>query len=206
MSNQEPPGGFEPPSPPPAANPYGQQPPPPPPYGHQPYGQQPAYGVAQPYYGAPPPGTMSTIARPGTVVAGSVIAMVLCSLAALAYLFLFVMILAIDDAVNDIVGLGLSGGDKAVMVLIVLGLLTLCAVGITAAAFAIGGSNPWRITLVVLSSITALIGILVGLGSIADDAGGAILTLVWGLLAVLVIVFMFVNGANAWFASNPRRK
>src|SRR5690606_2845150 len=64
------------------------------------------------------------------------------------------------------------------------------------------GSNPWRITLVVLSSLTALFSLLSAVGSLSESDGGSfVLALLWGGLAALVIVLLFVGGANQWFSA-----
>jgi len=134
------------------------------------------------------------------VVAGAVIAIVMCSLSGL--LMLLLMIAA--GSIASEFGLGDVGAG-----LILIGLIcaAVSAVGIVAAARTIAGSNAWRITLVVLSALTALISLIWAAGALADeDAGSFLLALFWGALAALVIALLFVGGANQWFNAMAERR
>lgn len=149
--------------------------------------------MSQPYQ--PYPGASLRAARPGGVVAAAVIAIVM---SAIFGLFMLLITIAAGSIANEF-GLDDLGGGLIVIGLVFAG---VSALAIVAAARTMAGSNPWRITLVVLSSLTALFSLLSAIGSLSESDGGSfVLALLWGGLAALVVVLLFVSGANQWFTA-----
>ena len=210
----ESPGGEQ-----PAPPPYGQQPPPAPygqqpaqpPYGEQPaqnpYGQpaQPAYGqpaYGQPAYGQPAYGygapARDPHKRPGTVTAAGVITLIVSGLTALFGLFGIVALLIsrsdfLDELENqqEFDDAGVDADSAFGAVLGVIGVFTLwCIIACILAIFVMRRSNAARITLVVSSSVAALLS-LIGIASL--------LSAVTLIAAIAVIVLLFTGGANEWF-------
>ena len=187
--------------PPQQQNPYGEQPPQnpygqptqPPAYAQPPaYGQQPAYG--QPGYPYGP----ATDRRPGSVTAAAVITLIFSGLSLLLYAFaLIALLVARDEVVTAIteepqfedLGISADAAYGAILAFVGVFLVWSLIAGILA-VLVLRRSNAARITLVVSSSVTALIS-LFGIGS-----GVSAITL---LAAVAVIVLLFVGGANDWF-------
>lgn len=203
MSNDEP--GWTPPQQPP---PYGQA-------GEPPYGQpqQPSGYPQQPHpqqpYGAPayPPqyagyGPVNPDRRPGTVTAAAITTMVLSGITGLLTLLGLVGLLVSKDDVMDAIQdamdeEGVSRSDFDVdaaygAMVAVVGVFTVwCVIAFVLAIFVMRRSNGARITLVVSSAMAALFS-LVAIRSIVSG-----LTLIG---AIVVIVLLFVGGANDWFA------
>jgi hypothetical protein len=190
---------------------YGQQQ-----YGQQQYGQQ-QYGQQQPQqqygqsYGAQPYGygqsgydqgygTAST-KRPGAVTAAAVITFVLAGLALLGSLLTGISILVARDDIErelltnpDFTGsVSRDDIDTVVSFLGVGSLLfaLLALVGIVLAALVLRGKGWARVALIVLSVLTALLG-LIGFG--------ALLPLVWTAGAIAVIVLLSLGPVRHWFA------
>lgn len=190
-------------------NPYGQpaQPPPysqQPPYGQQPaYGQPPAYGQRDYGYAAP-----AGDKRPGSVTAAAVITLIVSGLSLLVLLLLFVSIVASGDEVRAEIARQLRSQDASVSVADLE--LALDVIAVTSAALAVWSliacalallvlrrSNAARIMLVVSSAVTALITLVL-----------ALLVIVPGLnlvASIVVIVLLFVGGANEWFKGKGRK-
>lgn len=185
--------------------PYGQQPAEPPsgqPQYGQPYGQQPApapYGqpYGQPEYGGYPQGAGD--ARPGTVTAASVLALVLSGLTGLLMaLSLLGVLVARDDLLAeieknpDIEASGISADQLLTVVLgTVVVLLVWCLLSCLFAVLAMRRSNVGRILLVLSAAGAALLSLV------------AITSLISGVTligAVATIALLFSGGANGWYA------
>jgi hypothetical protein len=177
------------------SEPYGQQP-----YGQQPYGQQPYGQESQP---SPYP-----TRRPGVVTAAAVIAMVMSTLTALVWLVLGVVAVSAGDTIVDEIrddpdamrelddaGITLSDVQDGIevfgVVALILGVLMLLT--IWPAIGVLRGSGVARVILVILSIVTVLVGLL-------GTVGLTGLGLPWVIAGALVIVFLFVGDAGAWFA------
>lgn len=168
------------------------------PYGDAPYsGQQPPpYGQRPPYGGPPAPYGKSPARRPGTVTAAAVITIVLSALVALFGAALLVGTLVDHDgAVRKIAeDRRFKDYDPEDFVNLLTGMgvlfLVLSILAIIAAVFVLRRSTAARIVLVVLCAATIV------LSAISIAAVVSLLTLI---AAILVIVFLFVGGANAWF-------
>jgi hypothetical protein len=185
---------------------YGQQPAP-----HQPYGQQPAghqsYGQ-QPYghqSGAPSPYPAK---RPGVVTAAAIIAMIMSALTGLVWLLFGIFAVASGDslveAIRDDADLRRQFDDAGVsmteladyiqtsgFVVLVLGVLILLT--ILPAVGVLRGSNAARVVLIILASITVLIGLFFTV------FGGGV-GLPWTIAGGLVVLFLLLGDAGAWFA------
>ncbi|MFS3127264.1 hypothetical protein ACLM5J_02555 [Nocardioides sp. Bht2] len=181
--------------------PYGQQPTPQQPYG-EPYPQQPQ---GEPYpqqqWGAPQQpwqGGTDPNRRPGTVLAAGIVTWICAGLAFLVGgLFALFGAVARDDLIKElrsddefmkaIDDLGITIDNVADGVLWV-GLVTavLALLAMITAIFVVRRSSAARIVLTVLSGLTVVITAI------------AFIPLVIG--PVVVIVLMYVGGANAWFA------
>lgn len=204
MSTPTPPPGQEPhdhsgpPPPPQYGAGYGQQQGYDPQYGQQPYGAEHRHGQPSPY----------PTKRPGVVTAAAVIAMVMSVLTAAGWLVFGALALAassaeIDDLYNSNefqrgmgdanISLedfenGVTGFGIAFLVLgVVILLAVLPAIGV------LRGSGVSRVVLTILSVITVLVGLFF---TVAGTGTG----IPWVLAGVLVLVFLFVGAASAWFA------
>jgi hypothetical protein len=172
---------------------YGQQ------YGTQPYGAGQQYG--QPYgygqggYGGDP------ARRPGTVTAAAIITFVLAGLALAGFLISGVAVLVARENVERdlLTDPDFSGdfspsdiGTVVTAIALICFFFTLLAVAaIVLAALVLRGRGWARVTLIVLSVLTALIGAV---------AFVAVFPLVWTIGAIAVVVLLSLSTSGRWFA------
>jgi hypothetical protein len=167
--------------------PYGQS------YGAQPYGYSQS-GYEHGYGSAPSK-------RPGAVTAAAIITIVLSGLALLASVITGIVVLAARDSIKDEL---LSSPDfrgtfnrrdiDTVVTFVGLGsffFALLALIGIVLAVLVMRGRGWARVTLIVLSVPTAILG-LIGFG--------AALPLLWTAGAVAVIVLLSLGQVRQWFA------
>lgn len=166
-------GGYGPPPP-------GGYPPPPPPGSYPP---------------PPPPGSVVPASRPGTLTAAGVITVVMSAIAFLATGITGMVFVFSKETLEDVEDLQelASESDVSVSDLVtVIGIMCLVAAVFAAVALILGAlllqNKRVRIPLVVITSISIVMSLL------AFPIG-----LLWVLAEVLVIVFLFVGGASAWF-------
>lgn len=210
-------------SPPPATPPaYGAPPPaygaPPPAYGATPpdYGSpqsgypgaQPPYGQPAPYGGHPggafPFSGKDPDKRPGTVLAGCIIAIVFSALAMVGSLILLVMATASrDEAIQAIEdnprfdSLDMSAADLiGFLRVFAIVLVVWSLVAIVLAIWAMRRSNVGRILLVVSAALAAVLSLL-------SMASG--FPLLWTIASIATIALVFSGGANAWYAGRGGR-
>jgi hypothetical protein len=158
---------------------------PPPAYGPQPYGPSP-YG---------PGGWQLPESRPAGVTAAAVITLVGAGLAALIGGLVSLAFLLARDSFEEGVARELedfSASQQSTVVSVVgwyfIGCTFLALVAIVLAILLLRDRHRVRVPLVVLSAITALLGIpLFPLG------------LLWSVAAISVIILLFVGSAGAWF-------
>ena len=202
-----------------AQQPYGQQPPQ---YGEQSYGQPPQYGQQpsgqQPYeqqpYGSQPygqqPGAPSPYPskRPGVVTAAAIIAMIMSALTGLVWLLFGIFAMASGDSLVEAIrdepdarreldnaGVSMNqlqnGIETFGIVALVLGVLILLT--ILPAMGVLRGSNAARVILIILAGITVLVGLFFTV------FGGGV-GLPWAIAGGLVVLFLLLGDAGAWFA------
>lgn len=204
-----PPGSTPPPAtpapgaPPPYGHPYGQ----PQPYGQGPYGQQPTVAPQPPpVYGGYPPPTYAGYGpaadpdrRPGTVLAGSLVAIVSSGITALICgLGIVGMLAARDDFLREVrrqsefQDLGMNADDlfTGTMVLLVF-IVVWSLVGCLLGALALRRSRVARVLLVISAGVVVLLSLV----TIAS-----LFSALWLLAGGATIVLMFVGGANDWYA------
>ena len=158
---------------------------PPPAYGPQPYGPSP-YG---------PGGWQLPESRPAGVTAAAVITLVGAGLAALIGGFVSLAFLLARDSFEEGLARELedfSASQQSAVVSVVgwyfIGCTFLALVAIVLAILLLRDRHRVRVPLVVLSAITALLGIpLFPFG------------LLWSVAAISVIILLFVGSAGAWF-------
>lgn len=202
-----------------AQQPYGQQPPQ---YGEQPHDQSPQYGQPPPYgqqpygqsYGQQPygqqQGTPSPYPskRPGIVTAAAIIAMIMSALTGLVWLLFGIFAMASGDALVEAIrdepdarrqvddaGISMTQLQDGIqtfgIVALVLGVLILLA--ILPAMGVLRGSNAARVVLIILAVITVLIGLFF-------TVFGSGVGLPWVIAGGLVVLFLLLGDAGAWFA------
>lgn len=161
------------------------------------YGPPPPSGYVPPPPGAMPPGPAPIVptSRPGTLTAAGVITVVMSGIAFLATGILALVFLASRDTLEDSEDLQELAADSDVNVadlVTVLGVMGIIGALFAAAALILGvlllQNKRVRTALVVVTSIAIVMSLL------AFPLG-----LLWVLAEVLVIVFLFVGGASAWF-------
>ena len=165
-------------------------------YGPSSYGPPPAYGP--PSYGPSPYGPggwQLPESRPGGVTAAAVITLVGAGLAALigglvSLAFLFARSSFEEGVARELEDF--SASQQSVVVSVVgwyfIGCTLLALVAIVLAILLLRDRHRVRVPLVVLSAITALLGIpLFPFG------------LLWSVAAISVIILLFVGSAGAWF-------
>jgi hypothetical protein len=169
------------------------------PYGQQPYGQYAPHLYGQPGFGPPGYGVRDPDARPGTVLAASIVTMVLSGLVMLfVAVMLFVFVAAQAEFVDSFRSEGDFGGTDSdavfagLLVVLVVGLIW-CAAAFVLAIFALRRSNSARITLVVSSSMTIAVSLLAVIG-------GGFMAVVTVLAGIAVIVLLFTGGAGEWYS------
>ncbi len=202
-----------------AQQPYGQQPPQ---YGEQPYGQPPQYGQqpsGQQSYGAQPygqqpygqqPGAPSPYPtqRPGVVTAAAIIAMIMSALTGLVWLLFGIFAIASGDSLVEAIrdepdarrqvddaGITMTQLQDGIqtfgIVALILGVLILLT--ILPAVGVLRGSNAARVVLIILAAITVLVGLFFTV------FGGGV-GLPWAIAGGLVVLFLLLGDAGAWFA------
>jgi len=158
------------------------------PPGHYPYGQQPYAGYAPHLYGQPggPPGfgRRDPNARPGTVLAAGIVAIVMSGSVFLVGLFSVIVGSALV-ALDDDLGLDREIALNALW-------MVWSAAAIVTAGLALRRSNGGRIALLVSSGATIVAGVV----AIVTGMFGAVIPL---LAAVSVIVLLLVGGATEWY-------
>lgn len=184
-----------------------QQPQPP----QQPYGGgAPGYGYGYPP--APPTpddGYTTHMERPGVVTAGSVIAIVLSALSALAAAAVLVgAIVAWDDLIDEFRSdpdqYELSANQindiadaQAGVIIVVAIWLAIAVFGVLLGLMTMKGHNWARITMVVFAVLTLLLA-LVMITSVVSA--------VWLIGAIACIICVFVGGANDWFRYQKQQR
>lgn len=202
-----------------AQQPYGQQPPQ---YGEQPYGQPPQYGQqpsGQQSYGAQPygqqpygqqPGAPSPYPtqRPGVVTAAAIIAMIMSALTGLVWLLFGIFAIASGDSLVEAIrdepdarrqvddaGITMTQLQDGIqtfgIVALILGVLILLT--ILPAVGVLRGSNAARVVLIILAAITVLVGLFF-------TVFGSGVGLPWAIAGGLVVLFLLLGDAGAWFA------
>jgi len=176
--------------------PYGQQP-----YASQPYGQQP-YGHQQ---GVPSPYPAK---RPGVVTAAGIISILMSALTGLVWLLFGIFAVASGDAIVDAfqddedmrrqlddAGVSISDLQNGIetfgVVALVIGVLMLLT--ILPAIGVLRGSNAARVVLIILAVVTVLVGLFFTV------FGGGV-GLPWAIAGGLVVLFLLLGDAGAWFA------
>ncbi len=164
-------------------------PPPPPQYGSPQYG---GHG-----------GPVVPRSRPGTVTAAGVTTIVMAAITGVGWVVIGLVWAASRDQIErrlltdpQFDSLNLTASDldnvsSGIYVGAVLAAL-ICLVAVVAAVLMLRGRNWARIVVVVLSAVTALLGLVFVLG-------GGFLALLWLLAGAAVIVLCFAGGAGAWF-------
>jgi hypothetical protein len=162
------------------------------------YGPPPAGGYVPPPPGAMPPPVPAPIvptSRPGTLTAAGVITVVMSGIAFLATGIMALVFLVSRDTLEDSEDLQQLAIDSDISVsdlVTVIGVMCVVAALFAAAALVLGvlllQNKRVRVALVVVTSIAIVMSLL------AFPLG-----LLWVLAEVLVIVFLFVGGAGAWF-------
>jgi hypothetical protein len=172
--------------PPPSPYPYG-APPPPPSHPYVPIGGSP----------------YEPDDRPGTVLTAAIITFVLAGLTALLGLLCLIVAVTVADDLLDAVrdqGYDTSGFTSHELAVGFAGVgvvtLALSVAAVVAAAFVLRRSQVARVVLTVLSGVTIALSLLT-ISSVVSTAtlGGA----------VAVIVLLFVQRSNRWFARRPPR-
>lgn len=194
--------------PPHGQSPYGQ------PHGQPPYGQpqgepqgQPGYAGPPgggPQYGQPQPGGyppgpqqfgapnpyvahQQALKRPGTVLAGSIMTWVGCTIGVLVGL---VMGLAVQD--SDLQGM-VPAGDISIYRAAALGVAAWCVLVAIVSIFAFRGSKAAAITLVVMGGLIAVLQLI----SVIQGQGTAIVGLLYIVACVNLIFTM--QPSRAWY-------
>jgi hypothetical protein len=176
------------PPPPPPAGYTGYGPPPPPPPG-----SYPSYGS----YAPPPPSPSPVVPtkRPGTLTAAGVMTIVMSGIALLAMGVTAIWYLADRSSLeenNDIEDMASNAEVDVQDLVTAIGVISNIAALLSALAIVLGimllRNKRVRIPLVVLSGIAIVMSLL------AFPIG-----LLWVIAEILVIVFLFVGGASAWF-------
>jgi hypothetical protein len=190
QGDQEPSDAPSSPPPPPA---------PPPPGGYSGYGPPPPPG-GYPTYGSygpppPPPGPVVPTKRPGTLTAAGIITIVMSAIALLGLGVTAIWFLVDRESLEDSDDIGNMASDADMNVedlVTAIGVISVIAALLSAVAVVLGvmllRNKRVRIPLVILSAIAIIMSLL------AFPIG-----LVWVIAEVLVIVFLFVGGASAWF-------
>jgi hypothetical protein len=187
------PPSSEPPSPPAAPSQgeysgYGPPPPPPP-------GSYPTYGSYGPPPPPPPPNSVVPTKRPATLTAAGVITIVMSGIALLAMGVTAIWFLAdrssLEDS-DDIEDMASNAEMEVTDLVTAIGVVSIIAALLSALAVVLGimllRNKRVRIPLVILSAIAIIMSLL------AFPIG-----LLWVVAEVLVIVFLFIGGASAWF-------
>jgi hypothetical protein len=150
-----------------------------------------------------PPGPMLPTKRPGTLTAAAVITIVMSGIAFVVMGAFALWFLADRDGmetsdfmIDFALDMDMTPDDATSFFGIYSVIATLLAAAAIVLAVMLLQDKQVRIPLVVLSAITILMGIA---------------TIVWTIAAILVIVFCFVGGANAWmdaqkYARNQARQ
>lgn len=166
------------------------------------------YGSYQPHVapgwagpGGPP--TFTVDRRPGSVTAAAVITMVLSGLALVGGIVFAAIGLADRDGLHKQLVESQSFRDQystddidtVITVLVVMSIITvvLALVAIVLAIGVLRRSRVARILLTVLAGITAVPSIFASIGVVG---------LPWLFGTILVIVLLYVGGANRWFAGS----
>ncbi|MGH1562223.1 hypothetical protein [Mumia sp. DW29H23] len=195
-------------------SPYGQQPPSygqQPPYGQPAYGQQPPYG--QPAYGQPSPydpyaqGLPQSSypiphdpdSRPTTVTIAAWVTIVTSALTALGWVLVGVaMDWMIEEMRKNPGDFDLSPGDvtaiednRGAVYATVVVFIVLSLVAVALAILVLRRLNWARITLVVMSGVTIVVGLVMIL---------SLISVVWIAAGIAVVVLLFTGGANQWFS------
>lgn len=168
------------------------------------YPQYGGYGDQPGSYGGQPP---SPAKRPGAVTAAAAITIAMSAITGLSWIVLGLGILVAGDRVIDEAqkqanfmralddaGMTLTDLRDAVSILgpVALGAGILMLLAIIPAVGVLRGSRAARVTLVVLSVLTVLIGLFFTVT--------ALVGLIWVVAGGSVIALLFLKDAQAWFA------
>lgn len=141
--------------------------------------------------------------RPGTVTAACILTWVFSSLAIVAAAVLLVMVTAgrdefVDDwqAEPDLDGLDVAPETAAgVIVAVTASFIVLAVLAIVVAVAAFRRSSAARVTLMVLSGLSALVSLVLSL---------AIVPFLWVIASTVTLILLFTTSANRWFARLPQ--
>jgi hypothetical protein len=163
------------------------------PYGEQPYGRNAPHLSGRPGFGPPGFGMRDPHARPGTVLAAGIVAMVSTGLVLLMQVFSLIVLL-VARAALDLGEDPFFDDGRAGLLYVGLSVLMLvwCVLAIVFAVRAMHRSMRGRIGLVVSSSLTSAVSLV----AIVSGVFGAALVL---LSAIAVIVLLFTGGAGEWY-------
>ena len=161
-----------------------------------------SYGGYGQSYGGYGGGPVVPQRRPGTVTAAAVITIVMSGIAALGGLLVTLAYLVDRESFSDGIaeneafsGAAFDADDVAtVLFAMFLVVLVLALIAIFVAIKMMRGSGGMRITLVVLSAITIIVGI------VTLPVG-----LLWSAAAITVIILCFAGGAGAWFDARAHK-
>ena len=190
------------PPPPPAPPPSGPPPPPPPPpppsqpggysgYGPPPAGGYQPYSAYAPAMPPPPPASVVPTKRPGTLTAAGIITVVMSALALIPGV-IFSLWFLVDRESMEQDQTFIDGAREwetsvesyVTMIAVFFGIVAIMAAAAIVLGILLLMDKRVRIPLVVLSALTILVGLF---------------SIIWSIAAILVIVFLFVGGAGAWF-------
>lgn len=171
------------------------------------------YGSYHPYpaqggpagFGQQP--TITVDRRPGTVTAAAVVTIVLSALALVGGAVFTAVVASDRDEVRKQLVQNQSVRDKQyspadidhilnALTGVSIGAIVLAVIAIVAAIGVLRRSRVARISLTVLSAITLLPAILASFGVVG---------LPWLAGAIVVIILLYVGGANAWFSRRVRQ-
>lgn len=139
------------------------------------------------------------MSRPGTVTTACIVTWVFASLAIIGALgLLFTVTIGREEFRDeweqepDLDSLDVAADTAATVigVFTVIG-AALAVLAIVAAVAAFGGSSAGRVTLMVLSGLTALVSLVLSL---------AIVPFLWVIASTITLILLFTSSANAWFA------
>lgn len=150
-----------------------------------------------------PTATADPERRPGTVTAACILTWVFASLGIVAAAVMLVMVTAGRDefvadwkAEPDLDGLDVVPETAATVIGVVMAVCILLAVfAIVVAVAAFRGSSAARVTLMVLSGLTAVGGLVLSV---------AIVPFLWVIASTVTLILLFTTSANQWYTRPPQ--
>lgn len=149
-------------------------------------------------YGYPTATVTDPSRRPGTVTAACILTGVFASLAIVAAAVMLVMVTAgrdefVDEweAEADLDGLDVVPGTAANVIGVVMAVCIVLAVfAIVVAVAAFRRSSAARVTLMVLSGLTAVVSLVLSI---------AIVPFLWVIASTVTLILLFTTSANQWY-------